>query len=85
MIHNTFLTMTLVYLFVSVYISIFCGIVQQEGGIRTVCMDANFGLVRKVHSGCSTIPPLMYNNFFMNNDDVDGFVNAYANDHYKVR
>ena len=45
----------------------------------TISMDANFGLVRKKHSGQSATGPNMTDSFFMSSDEVENFVSTYNN------
>jgi hypothetical protein len=53
----------------------------QGCGITTICIDGNFGLVRKQHSGVSSRgPSTVDSQFFMNDDEVETFVNSYEND-----
>jgi hypothetical protein len=55
----------------------------QDGGVVTVSMDANFGLVRKQHSGTSPRPLSLVNSYFLERSDVEAFVNGYVNDSKK--
>jgi len=55
----------------------------QDGGVVTICMDANFGLVRKFNSGTSPRPLLVTDSFFLDNAEVNNFVNNYTNDKQK--
>ena len=48
-------------------------------------MDANFGLVRKQHSGKSPLPLSVVSNFFLDSSQVDDFVTTYTNDKQKDR
>ena len=55
----------------------------KADGVVTVSMDANFGLVRKHHSGKSPLPLSIANSFFLDSSDVDNFVTTYTNDKQK--
>ena len=56
-------------------------ITVQDGGITTISIDGNFGLVRKHHSGISPRgPSTVESSFFMEDDEVEAFVNSYQND-----
>ena len=46
-------------------------------------MDANFGLVRKFNSGSSPRPSSAVDSFFLDNAEVNTFVDSYANDKQK--
>ena len=47
------------------------------------CFDANFGLVRKQNSGQSLLPPKQEGSFFLSEQDVESFVQAYNTDRTK--
>lgn len=55
----------------------------QDVGPITVAMDANFGLVRKHHSGSSPRSLSVANGFFLDKVDVDSFVDEYSEDKQK--
>ena len=57
-----------------------CG---QTGGVTTISMDANFGLVRKHNFGTSPSPSTYSNEFFVDPKEVNTFVTNYGSDNQK--
>ena len=51
-------------------------IIFQGDGEMIVCMDANFGLVRKKSSGKSTVEPLQGNIMFAKDADVQQYLHS---------
>jgi hypothetical protein len=56
---------------------------SQEGGVTTISVDANFGLVRKHNSGSSPLPSDYANAFFLDAEEVDAFVKNYGSENLK--
>ena len=53
----------------------------QSDGVLTVCLDGNFGLVRKNNAGSSdAAPESLHAGFFLESDKVDTFVQTYGHD-----
>ncbi|CAK8687258.1 unnamed protein product [Clavelina lepadiformis] len=51
-------------------------------GMRTYCLDANFGLVRRILSGSKICDPHHKQSFFLNQNEVDSFVDTYDENKY---
>ncbi|CAK8689697.1 unnamed protein product [Clavelina lepadiformis] len=51
-------------------------------GMRTYCLDANFGLVRRILSGSKSCDPHHKQSFFLNQNEVDSFVDTYDENKY---
>ncbi|CAK8678070.1 unnamed protein product [Clavelina lepadiformis] len=51
-------------------------------GMRTYCLDANFGLVRRILSGSRSCDPHHKQSFFLNQNEVDSFVDTYDENKY---
>jgi hypothetical protein len=50
----------------------------QDSGKRTLCLDANFGLVRKKNAGKGVDDSAGASSFFVNDAVVDKFVESYG-------
>lgn len=52
--------------------------ILQKNDSIFVSLDANFGLVRKKNSGTSLEPPKHASKFFINQEEVDDYVDQYS-------
>lgn len=49
----------------------------QDGGVVTVSLDANFGLVRKHNAGSSFVDTKYDDSYFLDGSEVDTFISNY--------
>ena len=53
-------------------------VVQDDGTLLTLSIDANFGLCRKRSAGKSVSGPRTKNKMFIDQTEVDSFVQSYS-------